>query len=220
MLVLALDTATPALTVGLVRVDEAVQTLAAHVQVDARRHGELLTPAITTMLEEAGVKPADLDAIVAGLGPGPFTGLRVGLATAAALGDAVGIPVYGVCSLDGIRTPAEPTLVATDARRREIYWASYVEGQRVHGPAVNRPQEVAQRLPELGVTAMAGAGAELYADVLGLPLRDSRYPTVATLVERAADRVRIGAPADPLTPLYLRRPDVTMPTARKPVTPV
>jgi tRNA threonylcarbamoyl adenosine modification protein YeaZ len=223
MLVLALDTATPALTVGLVRVDAGVETLeivAAHVQVDARRHGELLTPAITTMLDEAGVKPADLGAIVAGLGPGPFTGLRVGLATAAALADAIGIPVYGVCSLDGIRTPAEPTLVATDARRREIYWATYVAGQRVHGPAVDRPQEVVQRLPELGVSAMVGAGAEMYADVLGLPLQDSRYPTVARLVERAADRIRAGAAADPLTPLYLRRPDVTMPTARKPVTPV
>ncbi len=220
MLVLALDTATPALTVGLVRVDEGARTLAAHVQVDARRHGELLTPAITTMLDEAGVKPADLDAVVAGLGPGPFTGLRVGLATAAALADAIAIPVYGVCSLDGIRTPAEPTLVATDARRREIYWATYVQGQRVDGPSVDRPQEVAARLAELGVTAMAGAGAEMYADVLGLPLLDARYPTVATLVERAADRIRAGAPADPLTPLYLRRPDVTMPSARKPVTPV
>jgi tRNA threonylcarbamoyl adenosine modification protein YeaZ len=220
MLVLALDTATPALTVGLVRVDEGVETVAAHVQVDARRHGELLTPSITTILQDAGVKPADLDAIVAGLGPGPFTGLRVGLATAAALADAVGIPAYGVCSLDGVRTAAEPTLVATDARRREIYWATYVDGQRVHGPSVDRPQRVADRLPELGVTAMAGAGAEMYADVLGLPLRDSRYPTVATLVERAADRVRAAAPADPLTPLYLRRPDVTLATARKPVTPV
>jgi tRNA threonylcarbamoyl adenosine modification protein YeaZ len=217
MLVLALDTATPALTVGVAKDG---QLLAGRVRLDPRRHSELLTPAIAAVLAEAGVGVDELRAVVAGVGPGPFTGLRVGLATAAALADAIGIPAYAVCSLDAIEVPAAPTLVATDARRREVYWATYENGERLTGPAVDRPQEIAERLSELRVTAMAGAGAELYADVLGLPLTDARYPTAERLIAAAANRIREGAPGDPLTPLYLRRPDVTIAAERKPVTPV
>jgi tRNA threonylcarbamoyl adenosine modification protein YeaZ len=220
MLVLAVDTATPALTVGLARLTDTVEMLAARVQVDARRHAELLTPAISAVLAQAGRTPADLGAVVAGVGPGPFTGLRVGLATAAPFADAIGIPVYGVCSLDAVPVGPGPTLVATDARRREVYWATYTGGRRAAGPEVERPQDLAPRLPELGVTAMAGAGAVLYAEVLGLPLLDSPYPTAEALVRLAADRIRAGAPTEQLTPLYLRRPDVTMAAGPKSVTPV
>ena len=86
---------------------------------------------------------ADLDAVVVGCGPGPFTGLRVGMATAAAYGHALGIPVYGVCSLDAIGVDtAGDVLVVTDARRREVYWARYRDGVRVDGPAVNAPADV------------------------------------------------------------------------------
>lgn len=217
MLVLALDTATPALTVGLVDVGDRTELLAESVRVDPRRHGELLSPAIAAVLFESGHKPADLAAVVAGLGPGPFTGLRVGLATAEALADALAIPAYGVCSLDAVDLPDEPTLVATDARRKEVYWATYRDGVRESGPAVDRPADLAKRLPELGVTAMAGAGAELYRDILRLPLTDARYPTAANLVARATDRIFARAKTEILTPLYLRRPDVTIAAARKPV---
>jgi tRNA threonylcarbamoyladenosine biosynthesis protein TsaB len=217
MLVLALDTATPALTVGLADVGTRIEPLAGSVQVDPRRHGELLSPAITAVLSESGHKPTDLAAVVAGLGPGPFTGLRVGLATAEALADALAIPVYGVCSLDAVDVPAEPTLVATDARRKEVYWATYRGGIRESGPAVDRPADLAERLPELNVTAMAGAGAELYRDVLPLPLTEARYPTAENLVAHAAERILGKAGTEILTPLYLRRPDVTIAAARKPV---
>src|SRR3954452_1212827 len=91
VLVLALDTATPAVTAGVVELAPhgAVETLASRVTVDARAHGELLTPHTQEALEEAGVLYADLDAVVCGSGPGPFTGLRAGMVTAAALGQAL-----------------------------------------------------------------------------------------------------------------------------------
>src|SRR4051812_37296571 len=103
-----------------------LELVAESIVVDARAHGEQLAPGIAAVLAEAGVRPRDLAAIVAGLGPGPFTGLRVGLVTAGVLGDTLGIPSYGVCSLDGLGagTTGE-VLVATDARRKEVYWAAY-----------------------------------------------------------------------------------------------
>lgn len=235
MLVLALDTSTPAVTTVVAGVRaaapgdavEGVETLATAVTVDPRRHGELLAPAVRDVLTRAGRSSGELDAVVAGVGPGPFTGLRVGLVTAATLGDALGVPTYGVCSLDAVaagvaadavvRPPSdEPRqrqrlLVATDARRREVYWAAYDEaGRRFAGPEVTRPADLVERLPELGVAAMVGAGAALYADVLGLPLVNVAYPDPAGLVALARVRVLEGAPSELLTPLYLRRPDVTL----------
>ncbi|MDP9406320.1 MAG: tRNA (adenosine(37)-N6)-threonylcarbamoyltransferase complex dimerization subunit type 1 TsaB, partial [Actinomycetota bacterium] len=139
MLLLALDAATPAVLAGVVVVGEAgagggsgasgtsgsghLETLAESAHVDPRRHGELLAPAVRSVLDAAGVGPRDLDGLVVGLGPGPFTSLRVGVVTASALVQAAGLPAYGVCSLDGIGEGAR--LVVTDARRREVYWAVY-----------------------------------------------------------------------------------------------
>lgn len=202
----------------------AVTVLSLRRTVDPRRHGELLAPSVSRVLAEAGRRPADVGAVVAGLGPGPFTGLRVGLATAAAFADALGVPAYGVCSLDAVAAPVvdESTggrvVAAIDARRREVYWAVYDEaGRRLDGPGVDRPDVLAARLPALGVTAMCGAGARAYADVLGLPLLAADYPDPAALVALAADRIAAGAPAGPLTPLYLRRPDAVEPGPPKAV---
>lgn len=127
MLLLALDTATPAVTVALHDGDDVV---ASSSQVDARRHGELLLPAIDRVLAEAGLKVDALTGIVVGIGPGPYTGLRVGLMTADAFGLALGVPVHGVCTLDGLAYAADlegPFVVATDARRKEVYWARYAD---------------------------------------------------------------------------------------------
>jgi tRNA threonylcarbamoyl adenosine modification protein YeaZ len=146
VLVLALDTATPASTAAVAEVtDTGMRGLAERRTVDPRAHGELLAPEIARTLEEAGVRPRDLDAIVAGVGPGPFTGLRVGLATAASMGQALEIPTYGVCTLDALGLAAGPgrVLVATDARRREVYWATYENGKRTRDPDVSRPPDVA-----------------------------------------------------------------------------
>jgi tRNA threonylcarbamoyl adenosine modification protein YeaZ len=209
VLVLAVDTATPAVTAGVVAVDGTrLEVLGEQVTVDARAHGELLTPHVLAALEAAGRRMADLDAIVCGAGPGPFTGLRAGMATAAALGDALGVPVHPVCSLDAIAaTETGPLLVTTDARRKELYWATYDEhGTRTAGPAVARPADVPP--------AATRAGTTIYADVLTMPHTGREYPTPAGLV-RAADLTR---PPRPLTPLYLRRPDATEPGARKRVT--
>ena len=155
--VLAIDTATPAVTAGVVRRSAAgVEVLGERVTVDPRAHAEQLTPNVLAALADAGVGMAGLDAVVVGCGPGPFTGLRVGMATAAAYGHALGLPVFGVCSLDaiGVDTSGD-VLVVTDARRREVYWARYRDGARIEGPAVERPG----RRPRRGVGGRRIGGA-------------------------------------------------------------
>jgi tRNA threonylcarbamoyl adenosine modification protein YeaZ len=197
-LVLALDTATPAVTAGIVRWPDGA-VLAERVTLDARAHAERLTPNVLAALADAALKMADLDAVVVGCGPGPFTGLRAGMATAAAYGHALDIPVHGVCSLDaiGVRTGGD-ILVVTDARRREVYWARYRDGVRTDGPGVNAPADV-----DPG-PARAVAGSPEHAALFGLPLCEPAYPTPAGLVRAVSDWS--GEPA-PLVAQYLRRPD-------------
>jgi tRNA threonylcarbamoyl adenosine modification protein YeaZ len=214
VLVLALDTATPASTAAVAEVtDSGMKGLAERRTVDPRAHGELLAPEIAATLDEAGVRPRDLDAIVAGVGPGPFTGLRVGLATAASMGHALGIPTYGVCTLDALGLAAGPgrVLVATDARRREVYWATYADGKRTRDPDVSKPADVIAEADRA-----VGEGALKYSEVFGLPI-DERllFPPGVALVSLAAARVRSRAPGEPLTPLYLRRPDAVESAGRK-----
>ncbi|HEX2131629.1 MAG TPA: tRNA (adenosine(37)-N6)-threonylcarbamoyltransferase complex dimerization subunit type 1 TsaB [Actinophytocola sp.] len=207
MLVLALDTATPAVTAGVVR---DLEVLAERVTVDARAHGELLTPHLLAALADAGRRLPDVDAIVCGVGPGPFTGLRAGMATAAALGHALGVPVHPVCTLDAIAAGTSgPLLVTTDARRKELYWATYADGARVTAPAVDRPADIPADVP-------ARAGTTLHADVLTMPHTGTEHPTPAGLVRAAA--AQLDRPARPLVPMYLRRPDATVPGTRKRVT--
>jgi len=213
VLVLVLDTATPAVTAALAELSpsDGVALRAERVTVDARAHGELLAPSIQAVIAEGGGAPRDLAAIVAGLGPGPFTGLRVGLVTAVAMAHALGIPAYGVCTLDAFaHGTGGRLLVATDARRREVYWAEYADGQRVAGPSVSAPAAV-----ETAATSAAGDGAVRYRDVLGLPVVGPQYPPAGALAALAADRVLARAATEPLTPLYLRRPDAVPPGERK-----
>ncbi|MET8154181.1 tRNA (adenosine(37)-N6)-threonylcarbamoyltransferase complex dimerization subunit type 1 TsaB [Actinoplanes sp. NPDC049668] len=216
MLVLALDTSTPAVTAALGEVtDSGVKGLAERRTVDPRAHGERLAPQVRLILDEAGVRTRELAAIVAGVGPGPFTGLRVGLATAAAMGQALAIPTYGVCSLDALGRAAGPgrVLVATDARRREVYYATYLDGVRATDPGVDKPAEV-----RVEVDRAVGEGALKYAEIFGVPIDDRvQFPPGEALIALAAERVRRRAPGESLTPLYLRRPDAVEPGARKPV---
>lgn len=217
MLVLALDTATPAVTAGVVELTAtALVQRSVRVAHDARKHAELLMPAVVAACADAGIALRDVEAVVTGTGPGPFTGLRVGMVTAAALGDALGVPVHGVCTLDAIGAEAvgAPVLVVTDARRREVYWATYdAAGLRVEGPHVGPPAGLVQRLPELAVTAAAGGSAVL----VDLPVRGPESPSPAGLVAVAAAALRSGAHPGPLEPHYLRRPDAVEPVARKKV---
>ncbi|WP_210419583.1 tRNA (adenosine(37)-N6)-threonylcarbamoyltransferase complex dimerization subunit type 1 TsaB [Mycolicibacterium sp. ELW1] len=199
--ILVIDTATPAVTAAVVvRDDSGNPTVAAQrITLDARAHAETLTPNVVAAVSDAGLTMSDLDAVVVGCGPGPFTGLRVGMATAAAYGHALDRPVFGVCSLDGIGTQTTgAVLVVTDARRREVYWARYADGVRVDGPDVAAAADVS-----VG-DATGVAGSPDHAAVFGLPVIGPAYPTATGLVAAVSDWD--GAPA-PLVPLYLRRPD-------------
>lgn len=185
--VLAIDTSTPSVLAAVLRRhgDGRIEPIAQRVTVDAHAHVESLTPNVVAAVDDAGLNMADIDAVVVGCGPGPFTGLRVGMSTAAAYGHALGVPVYGVCSLDAIggRTEGE-VLVITDARRREVYWARYRDGVRTDGPAVNAPDDV----PATGTESRI----------------EFAHPTAAGLVAAVTGWDR---EPDPLIPLYLRRPD-------------
>ncbi|OBI97374.1 tRNA N6-adenosine(37)-N6-threonylcarbamoyltransferase complex dimerization subunit TsaB [Mycobacterium alsense] len=204
--ILALDTSTPAVTAGIVRRDD-LTVLAERVTVDARAHAERLTPNVLAALSDAALTMDDLDAVVVGCGPGPFTGLRAGMATAAAYGHALGIPVHGVCSLDaiGVLTTAE-ALVVTDARRREVYWARYRDGIRTGGPGVAAPADV-----DPGPAA-AVAGSPEHAALFGLPVCGPAHPTPAGLAAAVDDW---SADPAPLVALYLRRPDAKPLAARR-----
>jgi tRNA threonylcarbamoyl adenosine modification protein YeaZ len=198
-IVLAIDTATPAVTAGIVRVGETVEVLAEVVTLDARAHAECLTPNVLAALADCSLTMADLTGIVVGCGPGPFTGLRVGMATAAAYGHALDVPVHGVCSLDAIGGLTDgDVLVVTDARRREVYWARYRDGVRVDGPDVSAATDV-----PVG-PAQAVAGSPEHVALFALPRVAATYPTSAGLVVAVADWD--GEPG-PLVPMYLRRPD-------------
>ena len=193
--------------------------------VDARRHAELLAPMVNKALAEAGARPVDLSAVAVGVGPGPFTGLRVGIATASALADALHIPAYSACSLDVIARAHHSharLAVVTDARRQEVYWATYDEaGQRTDGPLVTDPAVAADRIRAAGCTIIAGAGALLYRDAFtGMRIGEaSPYPRAALLADLVAERAEQNAPADVLQPIYLRRPDIAPPRPAKRVIP-
>jgi tRNA threonylcarbamoyl adenosine modification protein YeaZ len=227
VLVLSLDTSTPAVTVAVSdRVPRRpITTQASRHEVAVNRHGELLAPMIEAVLAEAGAAPRDLAAVGVGLGPGPFTGLRVGIMTAAAMGDALGIPVYGVCSLDVIAYSVQSEnisfAVMTDARRKQVYWATYDEiGSRIDGPDIGTPAAVAEHLAGR-VTHVVGSGAQLYrSELTSFTLVEGHeYPDAAVLPELLTAKVLNHAPGDQLTPLYLRRPDATPPGRPKQVTP-
>lgn len=212
MLLLAFDTATPAVTVAL---HDGSATLASSTVVDARRHGELLAPGIDAVLREARAQPRDLTGVAVGIGPGPYTGLRVGLVTARMFGSVLGIPVHGVCTLDLLAYEClvyAPFVVATDARRKEVYWARYdASGHRVTEPAVSTPGDV-----HAGDLPAVGEGAVLYPDAFP-DSRPPTYPSAARLGQLVAERLAGGRSLSPPEPLYLRRPHAAEPGRPKAV---
>jgi tRNA threonylcarbamoyladenosine biosynthesis protein TsaB len=207
---LALDTSTPLVSVAL---HDDGQVIDSATSEQSMKHGEQLAPMIAAALSRVGAIRQDVTAVAAGVGPGPYTGLRVGLVTARTLGLALGIPVYGACSLDVLAVRAvdlgrnEPFLATIDARRKELFWASYDEqGRRLDGPHVDRPSD----LPELLVV---GAGPVLYPDVFAHTAGPTA-PDAATLaVAVAEERLELLDPE----PIYLRRPDAVIPGPPKKV---
>jgi tRNA threonylcarbamoyl adenosine modification protein YeaZ len=247
VLLLTVDTSTPTITAGVVSLlrpheiaaqrDSGAPLRPVGLECEQRvtnafGHAEQLMPLVNAALQDCGRRLADLEAVVVGLGPGPFTGLRVGIATAQALGDALDIPVHGVASHDATALAdlhADPRagcfLVVTDARRREVYLSAYSdEGRRLFGPVPLSPSLVPQTLAGEGIFPVrtVGAGAALLAD---LPPSEPFAPRPAAtkgnlstgLVLAAARALLTGAVPGPLTPLYLRRPDASEPRARKSV---
>lgn len=189
MLLLGMDTATAATSVAAY---DGALALAECTTVDPRRHAEVLANAIADVLRRAGATARDLTAVGVGVGPGPYTGLRVGVATATALADALGVPVHGACTLDVLAQQAgPPCTVVTDAKRGEVFWASYDEnGNRVAGPFVTRPADVTATGRVVGPDATVSAAA---------------------LCELVAARLRDGGELPAARPIYLRRPDTAAP---------
>jgi len=155
----------------------------------ATEHAEALPEMVRTGL---AIEP-QIDQVIVGMGPGPFTGLRVGIAFAQSFATARNIPWYGVCSLDGIVPPIGPDeyVVATDARRGELYWARYKSGERIDGPRVSAVSELHQ----------------LTLAKFGFSLTEPLFPNPARLLSAAITH-RI------TEPLYLRRPDA-IPTSER-----
>lgn len=209
MIELAIDSSTARLVVGIVA--DHGRVVAERLLEDERRHNEVLVPTVQECLAEAGLDFPDLDAVVCGCGPGPFTGLRVGMATAAAIADARGLPLRGVGSLDAIardpRLAGQRSLVLSDARRREVYFAAYAaDGTRLVGPEVARPAELPREdLEQLGLAVLsAPERIELPEWLAGLP-RNACFPSAAGLAK---------APEAPFAPVYLRRPDAVAPSVQ------
>jgi tRNA threonylcarbamoyl adenosine modification protein YeaZ len=167
--VLAIDTSTSRTSVAII---EDSKVLYSGFRDGATAHG----PSLPALVQEA-LAVSDVDEVVVGMGPGPFTGLRVGIAFAQSFALAREIPVRGVCSLDAIATQIQEAdfIVTVDARRKEIYWARYVGGVRVGEPAVNFPADV--------------DGATIHADL---------FPDMTALVNISGNITE---------PIYLRRPD-------------
>jgi tRNA threonylcarbamoyladenosine biosynthesis protein TsaB len=218
---LAIDTSTTAIGAAL---HDGSAVLASVVHEDARRHGELLAPAIAAVLEQAGVGRRSLTEVVCGVGPGPFTGLRVGVVTALVLSHSLSLPApAGVCSLDVLAhaVATDPSLghegrllVATDARRKEVYWAVYDvangAAHRLDGPGVARAGELPS---EVRTVPVVGRGSELYPEALPNRIPHGPRDVDPAVLAALALALRNGSHPDSATglldpePLYLRRPD-------------
>jgi tRNA threonylcarbamoyladenosine biosynthesis protein TsaB len=214
--VLAIDAALAACSAAVL-VDGAV---AAHrLEAMARGHAERLLPMVREMMAEAGLGFDALDLIAVTVGPGHFTGLRVGLAAAQGLALAIGRPLAGVTTLEAVAAaaPADaaPLVVALESKRTDLYLQVFVDGRPLGAPAALTPEAfVATPLPP-GALALAGDGAARLEPALAAAGRRSRRvgpegPDAATVARLAAGRHGTSA-ALAAAPLYLRPPDVTLP---------
>jgi len=189
-----------------------------------RRHAESLVPQIDFARSQSGVELSDLDAIAVDVGPGLYTGLRVGVTTAMTMAHALGVPVVAVSSLDVVAFPLRfadrPIEVVIDARRGEVFHARYQPGpdlpERISEPAVLDPADLARQIRERGREVLiVGDGALRYrSDLDDLTLARAAdpglaFPSAASLAMLARARAEAGdhVPPDEIRPLYLRRPD-------------
>jgi tRNA threonylcarbamoyladenosine biosynthesis protein TsaB len=199
----------------------------AHTMVASdRRHAESLTPMIKFAMQQAGIEMTDLSAIAVDVGPGLFTGMRVGMATAQSMAWALEIPLVPVCSLDALAMNAEMSeltvAAALDARRGEVYWSLYrmrgvgMEPQRLTEPVVSSPEDLAVHLADRAEdTICVGSGFDRHAELFEvspwaqLVGRDALFPSAASVVTLGGHRVMADdtVTAMQLQPMYLRAPD-------------
>ena len=204
MNVLAIDTSV-GVSVAILRSNgELTQSQA----VDHGMQGELTAELISQVVADSGLEISEITDVAVGVGPGPFTGLRVGLVTAAVFAHARNIPIHGICSLDAIAFDyAKPCVVVTDARRKELYWARY-EDKRIGEPQVSKPEDLLAQFPN---TDFVGPGAQLYPDFISGNVMELKAGSLAKLfVSGKAQLVDV-------SPMYLRKPDAVEPTTRKSV---
>lgn len=221
MLVLGIETATPQVGVAIGGHEGVLASF--HTSRD-RRHAETLAPAIEFVTRQARIDLDEIGVVAVDVGPGLFTGLRVGLATAKMTAHALRVPMIGVSSLDLVAFPARfnPRLVVStvDARRGEIFYATYrrVPGgiQRVSEPHVDQPEDVCAQLQALGEDCLVvGDGAQRYQDVfeevsgVEVAREGFRFPNAGSLVELAHVRAlrEEFVPPTEIAPQYLRAPD-------------
>lgn len=199
----------------------------------SRHHDEVLLALIDETLQAAGAERRDLTGVVVGRGPGPFTGLRVGLVSARSIAAVLGVPLHGLSSLDALAHQAFAALdpaqerraqdgpvtvgVALDARRREVYHARYRreasgEVTRIAEPAVNTPADVAGELTACDV--LVGSGTGIYPELLPATM-DLVHVGAGHLILAAAALAARGEDLTSTEPMYLREPDAAKPTARK-----
>ena len=204
MNVLAIDTSV-GVSVAILRSNgELTQSPA----VDHGMQGELTAELISQVVAESGLEISDITDVVVGVGPGPFTGLRVGLVTAAVFAHARNIPIHGICSLDAIAFDyAKPCVVVTDARRKELYWARY-EDKRIGEPQVSKPEDLLAQFPD---SEFVGPGAQLYPDFISGKVSELKAGSLAKLFATGT------AQLVDVSPMYLRKPDAVEPTTRKSV---
>ena len=204
MNVLAIDTSV-GVSVAILRSNgELTQSQA----VDHGMQGELTAELISQVVADSGLEISEITDVVVGVGPGPFTGLRVGLVTAAVFAHARNIPIHGICSLDAIAFDyAKPCVVVTDARRKELYWARY-EGKRIGEPQVSKAEDLLAQFPG---SEFVGPGAQLYPDFISGKVSELKAGSLAKLFATGT------AQLVDVSPMYLRKPDAVEPTTRKPV---
>lgn len=208
MIVLGLDTCLFACSAAVVR-DGA--TLASHVEPMSRGHQERLAPLVAEVMQAAGTSFDQLDRIGVTVGPGSFTGLRVGLAFAKGLSAALGVPAVGVGSLEALaHGHAGRVLAVLDAKRGQVYLQGFADGAAVTAPDALPLETAAARLAELEPDLLIGTGAALLA-----PMRPGARVIAADQTDPAAVAAIAAARAPaPPRPLYLRAPDAKLPGGR------
>ena len=210
MIVLAIDTCLGACSVAVVFDG---RTVAAASEPMTRGHQERLAPMAREVMGRADLDFTALDRIAVTVGPGSFTGLRVGLAFAKGLALALGKPCIGVGTLEALAdTVAEPgpLAVVIDSGRGQVYLQTFKAGQALTPPQVLSLEEAGSRLAELNGGVLSGpAGALLSTVATGFELRPVATPDPAAVARLAAS-----APVAPPTPLYLRPPDAKPPAAK------